>query len=228
MKPVLVSTHGHNIPPGYLGDVLAEAATPVLNVPLWAGAALPSLDDVSAVVVLGGKMGAYEDSTYPYLRDEKDLIREAARREMPVLGVCLGGQLAAAALGGRAFLAPQAEVDVIDVSLTDAGKADPVAQHLSGPVLVWHQDTWELPADAVELGRSEHYPMAFRLGSVLGIQPHPEASPEIAKGWAEAHPQWLADRGLDAGELMGRLEEQRDASRRAAEAFFGAWVNELA
>lgn len=227
MKPVAALLHGHNIPLGHLGDVLDAAAIPVIEVPLYSGATIPDLDAVSAVVVLGGKMGAYDEAIYPYLRDEKEVVREAARRQMPVLGICLGGQLAADALGGRAFLAPEPEVEVLEVTLTDAGREDPVARHLDGPVLVWHQDTWDLPPNATELARSPKYPMAFRLGTVLGIQPHPEASPEIAKAWADSHPDWLADRGFDAESLLGSVEEQRDACRLVAEAFFGAWVGSL-
>ena len=228
MKPVAVLRHGHSIPAGYLGDVLADAGLPVLDVPLYSGAELPDLDDVSAVVILGGKMGAYEEGTYPFLAAEKELVREAARREMPLLGVCLGGQLAADALGGRAFLAPAPEVEVLTVSLTAEGEADPVARHLDGPALVWHQDTWETPEGAIELARTGNYPAAFRMGSVLGIQPHPEASPEIVKAWAAESPEWLDDRGFDADALITATEEQRDASRVVAEAFFGAWVESLA
>jgi GMP synthase (glutamine-hydrolysing) len=227
MKPVAAIRHGHDIPLGYLGDVLAEAALPVVEVPLFSGAALPDVDDVSAVVCLGGVMGAYDEATYPYLRDEKELVREAARRQMPVLGICLGSQLAAEALGGRAFVATEPEVGVTTVTLTPEGENDPVAKHLDGPVLVWHQDTWELPPGAVELARSATNPMAFRLGSVVGVQPHPEASPEIATEWAEAHPSWLEARGFDVASLLGALEQHRAASRRVASAFFGAWVAQL-
>ncbi len=227
MKPIAVLRHGHDIPLGRLGDVLDAAAMAVIEVPLYSGATIPELDALSAVVVLGGKMGAYDEAIYPYLRDEKELVREAARRQMPVLGVCLGGQLAADALGGEAFLAPQPEVEVLEVTLTDAGREDPVARHLDGPVLVWHQDTWEPPPAATELARSPRYPMAFRLGTVLGIQPHPEASPEIAKGWVDSHPDWLADHGFDGEMLLGSVEKQRHASRLVAEAFFGAWVESL-
>lgn len=228
MKPVVVLRHGHDIPLGYLGDVLAEAAVPVLEVPLFAGAGPPDLDDVSAVVSLGGVMGAYDEAIHPYLRDEKAMVREAAHRQMSVLGICLGGQLAAAALGGRAFLAAAPEVAVTTVTLTDAGAADPVARHLDGPVLVWHQDTWELPPGAVELGRTAAHPMAFRLGTVLGIQPHPEASPEIAGEWAAAHPSWLTERGFDVAEVLDAVERHREASHRVANALFGAWVTQLA
>jgi GMP synthase (glutamine-hydrolysing) len=227
VKPVAAIRHGHDIPLGYLGDVLDAASIPVLEVPLFAGAGLPDLDDVSAVVCLGGEMGAYDEAIYPYLRDEKAMIRDAARRQMPVLGVCLGGQLAAAALGGRAFLAAEPEVGVTTVTLTDDGAADPVTRQLDGPVLVWHQDTWELPSGAVELARSATNPMAFRLGSVLGIQPHPEASPEIVRGWAAAHPSWLDERGFDAVALLDAVEHHREASRVVADAFFGAWVTQL-
>lgn len=227
MEPIAVLRHGHDIPLGYLGDVLAAAAVPALEVPLYSGAPLPDLDEVSAVVILGGVMGAYDEDRYPFLRDEKVLVREAARRQMPVLGVCLGGQLAADALGGRAYLAPEPEVGLTTVSFTPAGEADPVARRLDGPVFVWHQDTWELPEGAVELAHTDRYPMAFRLGTVLGIQPHPEASPEIVKGWMDGSPGWLEERGFDSGSLLEELEEHREDCRRVAESFFEAWVGEL-
>ncbi|MDH3729512.1 MAG: type 1 glutamine amidotransferase [Acidimicrobiia bacterium] len=227
MKPIAVLRHGPDIPLGHLGDVLDAASIAAIEVPLYSGATLPDLDSVSAVVVLGGQMGAYDEAIFPYLRDEKELIREAARRQMPVLGVCLGGQLAADALGGKAFLAPEPEVEVLDVTLTEAGRDDPVARYLDGPVLVWHQDTWEMPPGATELARSSKYPMAFRHGTVLGIQPHPEASPEIAKGWVDSHPDWLASRGFDAEALLDVAEQNRQESRLVAEGFFGAWLANL-
>jgi len=227
MKPVLVLTHGYDIPAGYLGDVLADAAIPAETVPLDAGATIPDHVDWSAAVSLGGLMGAYEEERYPYLREEKRYLRDAVAGDMPVLGICLGCQLLADTLGGRAYRAPESEVAVDTVSLTPLGVEDPVVAALNGPTLIWHQDTWELPPDADLLAETDRCPQAFRKGSALGIQPHPEASPEIVKGWIDhGGREWLAERGYDADELLGAVESTRDTSERVGRAVFEAWVRE--
>ncbi len=205
MKPVALLRHGPTIGPGYLGEVLADRGIPAVTVALYSGAPLPDPEDVSAVVSLGGLMGAYEEDRYPYLTAEKAYLRGAVGAGLPVLGICLGCQLLAATLGGRAFRAASAEVAVASIELTAAGRADPVTIHLDGPVLVWHQDTWEPPSGAVVLARTDGYPQAFRLGSALGLQPHPEASPEITAEWiATGGREWLAERGFDSTPLASR------------------------
>lgn len=226
MKPIAILEHGHHIPPGRLGDVLAEANVPVLRVPLWAGAALPHLDDVGAVVSLGGLQGAYE-THYPYLRAEKAWLADAARRELAVLGICLGSQLLADALGGRAFRAPAVEAAVIELDMTDAGRSDPVFSELTGPVLTMHQDTWEPPPKAAVLAVTDDFPQAFRLGSVLAIQPHPEATVGIVDRWMEeGSDTWLAERGGDPDSLMADLRTAEDDTGEAARRFFAAWLEE--
>lgn len=226
MMPVLVLTHGYDIPAGHLGEVLAEAGIPTETVPLYAGAVIPDHLDWSAVVSLGGLMGAYEDERYPYLREEKRYLRDAVAAEVPVLGICLGCQLLADTLGGKAYRALDSEVAVEAVSLTPLGAKDAVVSELDGPTLIWHQDTWELPPDGHLLAETR-YPQAFRKGSALGIQPHPEASPEIVKAWMDhGGREWLAERGHVADEVMESVELSRDESDRVGRALFEAWVGE--
>ena len=227
MEPVLVLRHGADIPAGYLGDVLADAGAPVVTASLHAGSAVPDHLDWSAVVSLGGEMGAYQEDRYPYLAAEKAFLRKAADAGLPVLGVCLGCQLLADALGGRAYRAPLVEMGVLTPELTPAGAADPVIGRLDGPVLIWHQDTWETPPGAELLARTDRHPMAFRRGSVVAMQPHPEVSPEILAGWLEIAPaRHFEEAGMTPAELLAAVEGQREEGEALARRLFGAWVEE--
>jgi GMP synthase (glutamine-hydrolysing) len=219
---VAVLQHGASVPVGHLGDVLGEVA---IIVRLDLGRPVPDPGDFDAIVVLGGHMGAYDEASHPYLVDEKAMIRDAVDLGVPVLGICLGCQLLADALGGRAFLAPSLEVHYGPCRLTEEGRRDPVVRHLAEPVLSVHQDTWELPPGGTLLAETVAYPQAFRLGTALGIQPHPEVTPEIVAAWL---PDIGHDRMRRAGTepdlLLGRLEEDRESVAASAAAMFGAWL----
>jgi GMP synthase (glutamine-hydrolysing) len=118
-------------------------------------------------------------------------------------------------------------VIVDTVLLTPLGAAHAVVSELDRPTLIWHQDTWELPPDG-DLLAETRYPQAFRKGSALGIQAHPEASPEIVKGWIDHWGrEWLAERGHNADELLGAVETSRDESERVGRDVFEAWVAQI-
>jgi GMP synthase (glutamine-hydrolysing) len=146
-----------------------------------------SLDGADGLVVLGGVMDADETGDYPHLLRTMDLLRDAAEREAPALGICLGAQLAAAALGGRAYPGPAGEeLGWNKVELTEAGRADPVTGALTEPaeLFEWHHDTFDLPPGATLLATGAVYPgQAFRLGSVVAVQFHPEVDGPLLAGW---------------------------------------------
>lgn len=220
--------HGADIPAGYLGDVLGEAGVPVATAAVDAGAPLPEHLDWSGVVSLGGVMGAYQEAAYPFLAGEKRFLRRAADAGLPVLGICLGCQLLADALGGRAFKADEVEMGLLSLELTAAGREDEVIAEMDGPVLVWHEDTWEAPPDAVVLADSDRHPQAFRLNSALGMQPHPEVSPQILAGWLEIAPaHHFEQSGMTPAELAGLVQSHEAESRERAGRMFGAWVDGL-
>ena len=213
---------------GWLGEAFQTAGVEMRRVRANEGAALPSADEVAAIVVLGGMQGAYEADRYPYLDDEMGLIREAASANVPTLGICLGAQLMAAALGGRAFPSEAVEVGWPEEVLTNAGSRDPLLREVTGPVLLWHHDTFELPPDA-ELLASTRYPLAFRAGRSVGVQFHPEASPEMLAEWVDRTPQDTFD--ADGINPERWLRQARDLSQRARAAsmrFFAAWLDEVA
>ena len=186
--------------PGRLAVALSERAVPFDVVRAWTEP-VPPLPPHGALVVLGGPMGAYESDAHPFLEREVALIRAYAAAERPVLGVCLGAQLAAHALGGRAFPGTAGyEAGWTPVTLTDAGRRDPVVAALAAApgVFHYHGDTFVPPPGAALLASTPRYAeQAFRLGSVLAFQFHVEATPETAAAWIQHDEKWLASRDVD-------------------------------
>jgi GMP synthase (glutamine-hydrolysing) len=163
--------------PAVIGDILRDREIKVDVVRMDLGMPVPAVGSMDALVVMGGPMGALDDLAHPQLPAERDLIAECARRSTPVLGVCLGAQLLAAALGGAVYPGPAPEIGLGTVQLTEDGRRDPVLGP-DGPelaVLHWHQDTFELPAGATLLASSAQYRhQAFRAGTAYGLQFHVE------------------------------------------------------
>ena len=230
MNPVLVLRHGDDIPLGLLGEVLEAEGIPVREVMLHAGDPIPDLDEAAGLVVLGGKMGAYDVDVHPWLKEEKEAIAEAHRADMPMLGICLGVQLFADALGGSAHLADgPPEIGHFVPEVNEAGESDQVLREFDAPVVVFHQDTFEPPPGATLLASSERFPHAFRLGSAVALQAHPEADAEIVAKWVAkpSSQDKMARAGVDPDELMAAIVEGEPAQREMARRLFGAWIDEL-
>ncbi len=144
----------------------------------YAGEPLPEHSSVGRLVVMGGPMGACDDAVHPWLPAVRDLLASLVARGTPVLGVCLGAQLLAAACGGRVYPGPQAEIGPGRVRLQDAAADDPLLGVVQGrdlEVFHWHGDTFDLPEGATLLASSEKYPnQAFRIANAWGLQFHVE------------------------------------------------------
>lgn len=214
-------------PAGHLIPVFERAKVVVDHVRAHLGERLPSKPQ--AVVVLGGEMGAYDEGRHPFLADEKQWIGAAVEAGTPVLGICLGAQLMADALGGKAMRADHPEADLIDFELTPEGKADPVLGGIEPPVVSIHGDTFELPSEAVLLARSDRFPLAFRLGSGLGVQFHPEVLTTTVSSWARSDLRSLiAAAGTDPDALVHRVVAAESHLRRQAEGLFERWLRQIA
>ena len=184
---LLVVQHEPSCPPGLLATAAAAAGVR-LRVVEAPGQPVPeTLDGADGLAVLGGVMDADETDAYPHLARTMALVRDAAARSAPTLGICLGAQLAAAALGGRAYPGPAGEeLGWTKVELTAAGRADPVTGALSEPaeLFEWHHDTFDPPPGATLLAGGAVYPsQAFRVGSVVAVQFHPEVDAAMLAGW---------------------------------------------
>src|SRR4051812_21849502 len=173
-------------PGGGSSGLLADRAGPALEECMpGRGDALPGRPgDYDALVVFGGGMNVRDADRLPWLRGEIELLREALAARTPLLGICLGAQLLAAAAGAEVRRADAPEIGWFEVAR--AGE-DPVLGALPPTFTAyeWHSYTFELPAGAVELARSAVCPQAFRIGQAAwGVQFHPEVTPAIVREWA--------------------------------------------
>lgn len=173
------------------------------------GDRLPRTDEVEGLVVMGGPMGVYETGKHPFLAEESSLIAEVVQRNCPVLGVCLGAQLLARALGARVFPGHGPEIGFGFVELTAAGKHDPLfaPSGPSVPVFHWHGDTFDLPEGATLLASSAAYPhQAFRSGRcAYGLQFHIEPDSDTWSAWREHLPPALTERAEQRRYVVERV-----------------------
>ena len=145
---------------------------------------LPDPGELCGAVVMGGPMSANDTASHPRLALEIEWLRQAIERELPALGVCLGSQLIARALGGRIGRAAVKEIGVDRIEVLD--ERDPLLSHLApaARVLHWHGEVFEPPARAQVLARSQATPaQAFRSGSAWGLLFHAEADLELVESW---------------------------------------------
>jgi GMP synthase (glutamine-hydrolysing) len=228
VKPIAILEHSPEAPAGFLGDSIEQRALPSVVLELHKGVSLPDLDEVAAIVSLGGVMGAYDEDAYAFLAPEKALLRRAADGGVPVLGICLGCQMLADALGGAAYPAPELELDFAPLRLTEAGADDPVVAYLAEPVLYFHGDTWDAPPGSKLLASTNLYPHAFRLGTALGIQPHPEASSDVLRAWVAGFGrQKLEAAGIRPDVVVRRMAAADRANAERAVNMFTAWLEEV-
>ncbi|NTV49081.1 MAG: type 1 glutamine amidotransferase [Geobacteraceae bacterium] len=169
------------------GNIIDHLSVPHFVCQLYNGDRLPDVADISAIIVLGGAMGAGDDHLHPFLADLKALIGNVVSAEIPYLGICLGGQLLAAAVGGRVEPGRWEEVGNLNVYLTDAGINDPLFNGLPAEfrTFQWHHDSFDIPEGGVLLASSEACPnQAFRVGrAAWGLQFHPEVTERIIRDW---------------------------------------------
>jgi GMP synthase (glutamine-hydrolysing) len=191
-----------------------------------------SIRDADLVIVLGGPIGAYETASYPFLATEIALLEYRLARDLPTLGICLGAQLMAHALGARVFKGPVKEIGWGRMNLTRHGAASCLGELTrdNAVVLHWHGDTFDLPGDAVRLASNDNYEnQAFAFGrNALALQFHLEADPRQLEEWYVGHAVELAAANIAVNDL--RKDTERHGPRLAAQAdrVFGQWLHQIA
>ncbi len=213
---------------GLFGEVLSAAGWSIS----YHEAGLEDLDApilaADLAVVLGGPIGVYEADRYPFLTAELAALEKRLATGLPTLGICLGVQLMATALGARIYPGGRKELGWNEVRLTEAGRTSPLA-HLDGrPVLHWHGDTFDLPAGANLLASTDLYEnQAFSLGNhALALQFHAEADGLRIEQWLIGHTCELTSAGIDIPALRARSQETGPALRAADMALVTDWLKQ--
>nr|WP_314262095.1 glutamine amidotransferase [uncultured Devosia sp.] len=182
------------------------------------------------LIVLGGPIGVYEDQAYPFLAVERSLLATRLAEGGATLGICLGAQLIAAALGSKVFPSGVKEIGFSPLILTDEGQASPL-RHLAGvPVLHWHGDTYDLPEGATHLAATPLVrQQAFAIGkAILGLQFHAEVDPRRGfERWLVGHASELASAGIAIPALRADATRNGAALARAAGLVFEEWLTGL-
>ncbi|WP_331766482.1 glutamine amidotransferase-related protein [Embleya sp. NBC_00896] len=220
----LIIRHDHPSNAGFVGERLAERGfvphevtvvpeerfhSPDVRVDF------PRPDDYDVVVSLGAPWSVYDTAAIgTWIDDELTLLREAFKADVPVLGICFGAQALAAALGGTVERAPSFEIGRHEVDSDDPALIAP------GPWYQWHFDRFTVPPGAREIARSAAGPQAYVVGRSLGVQFHPEVTPEIMTAWLENGGDTQAEElGLDVAALRLPLPGARERAHALVDAF---------
>lgn len=201
------------VPPGYFGELLTDWNVDHETVHACAGESWPSTERGDGIVVLGGYMGVGEQKAYPHLGMIVEALSGLAGRHLPVLGICLGAQLLARALGASVHDDFLGERGTGLVYLNEEADGDPLLAGLPSPlhVVQWHRDSFELPEGAKRLGWSPRCPnQIFRYGCSYGVQFHPEVNTAILSDWVQYKkaPRYILER------FVADREEYRQVAQR--------------
>lgn len=229
MTKVYALQHVATEPLGTIAEALAARDIGVEYVRVYAGETVPSsLADAAGLVVMGGPMGVSEQHELRFLGDELRLIERALGAEKPVLGVCLGSQLLATALGATVRHKARKEIGWFTVSLTEEGQQDRLFDGVASRFTAyhWHGDEFDLPGGAVHLASSEQtLHQAYRFGTnAYGLLFHLEATPEIVGDMVTAFAGELAEEELDGGEIIRRMNDHLPKLQGIGATIFARWA----
>jgi GMP synthase-like glutamine amidotransferase len=212
----LILQHEEPTPPGHVTEWLRGhgAEMEVLRIDLEEPQIDPGRYDL--IVSLGSEFAAFDDS-HEFVRREAQLMRRAVDADVPILGLCFGGQMLARVLGGEVHRGSSAEIGWLPVRTNDP---DLVPE---GPWFQWHFDVLTAPTGATVIAETDLGTQAFVLGRSLGLQFHPEVTPEIMDEWVRAYRHELDAEGIDPDALLEETsrcaEENKRTSWRLLEGF---------
>ncbi|MGI9009611.1 MAG: type 1 glutamine amidotransferase [Nitrososphaeraceae archaeon] len=162
----------------------------------------------AGIIILGGPMSVYDN--YDYLKNEQKLIKKAVDMNIPTLGICLGSQLIAEAMGGKVYPGNLKEIGWRNIEITENGSRDIFngITTLKNTVFQWHGDTFELPESAIILAKSDTYVQAFRIKTAIGIQFHIEVDESMIDEWIRVYSKEISDLNLDKSEITSQQKVQ--------------------
>ncbi len=214
-----------DVPLGAFAGYLAETGVPCRIVRTYAGEAPPPVIELSAAIVLGGAMGVHDTDRHPFRAEVKRFVRKCATHAVPLLGICLGGQILADAQGGRVTSNSCGEKGTLTVHLSPAGQRDPLFTGMTAEFVTfqWHNDCFALPDGAELLAFSAACPgQAFRFGAhCYGLQFHPEVDWSIVALWARETAETAASAERFLADFTTLEDPYRSASRQILDNFLG-------
>ena len=198
---------------GYLEDFLYEQQIDFKIARMYEQCKLPNVNDYDVLIVLGGPMNVHEEERYPYFEDLTMAIKNFVAQNRHYLGLCLGAQFLAKALGAEVTQNHVREIGNFEISLTEEGLNSPLFKGFRErfPALEWHQDTFAIAEGATKLAESKLCSnQAFRFRNAYGVQFHLEATPEMIEDWLNFYGDDLSEEGIDPVIIMGETNKMAD------------------
>lgn len=180
------------------------------------------------LVVLGGPIGVYEEAAYPFLIEERRILKERIKANLPTIGICLGAQLMASAFGAEVYFSGSKEIGFSQIQLTKSGAASPLRHLANVPVLHWHGDTFHLPNQAQLLASTPICQnQAFAVGhNLLGLQFHPEVDADAGmEPWLVGHAVELSAANISPTTLRQDAKRYSSVLRDAAQRMLREWLH---
>jgi GMP synthase (glutamine-hydrolysing) len=229
MAKIVVLQHHPAETLGTIAAALESAALAWQYVRVHEGHPIPqTIRGAGGLIIMGGPQTVYQPDRYPYLRDEIRLIEAALKENKPILGVCLGSQLLATALGANVYRGAEREIGWYRVRLADAAKEDRLMRGIATDFTAahWHSDVFDLPAGAIALASSDKTPVqGFRYGeSAYGLLFHAEMTQEILGALVAEFGDGLKRVGVDGDAMMAAAAQYLPPLGRLAETIFTRWA----
>jgi len=206
----LILQHEKATPPGLIAPWLAEQSAVVDTLRIDEDERLVDPRQYDIIVSLGSEFAAFDDSV-PFVQRESLLFEDAIEGDVPILGLCFGGQMLARVLGARVYRSEKSEIGWLPVRTNDPELVG------EGPWFQWHFNVFTAPPGADVLAVTDTGPQAFISGRSLGLQFHPEVTPAIMEEWVRVYPHELKAEGVDPKGLLA------ETKRRAADAKRATW-----
>jgi GMP synthase (glutamine-hydrolysing) len=217
---------------GTIADSLETAALAWQYVRVYDGQPIPAtIRGAGGLIIMGGPQTVYQLDRYPYLRDEIKLIEDALREDKPILGICLGSQLLAAALGAKVYRNETREIGWYRVTLTATAQEDRLLRGLTAEFIAmhWHSDIFDRPADTVVLASSDKTPIqGFRHGArAYGLLFHAEMTNEILEALITEFGEGLQRVGIDGGTILADAPRHLPKLNTIGEMIFTRWASPI-